>query len=76
MSKVKSMEAKLELLCANIKTLIDGGNASPTDGIIFSDLVQSLQDQLRVFDEEWVNGAIKEDDGTISPGQGEFVCNF
>ncbi|KAH6565591.1 hypothetical protein BASA60_009868 [Batrachochytrium salamandrivorans] len=36
------------------------------------DVVSSLQKQLHAIDEKWNDGAIREDDGSIAPGQAEI----
>jgi hypothetical protein len=35
-----------------------------------------MQDRLRAFDNSWTDGAIKEEDGSIAPGQADFVIVF
>ncbi|KAJ3321491.1 hypothetical protein HDV06_004160 [Boothiomyces sp. JEL0866] len=65
MTKVRELEDKVEAICVRLKGFLDGGKFNEND-------ITTLQDQLHAIDELWKDGAIKEDDGSIAPGQAEF----
>ncbi|KAJ3275026.1 hypothetical protein HDV01_001532 [Terramyces sp. JEL0728] len=62
---VRDLENKVEAICIKLKGYLDGGKFTEKE-------ITALQDELHAIDEKWKDGAIKEDDGSIAPGQAEF----
>ena len=65
MTKVKELETKIEDLISRLKKYQETKKYSAKD-------IETIQEELHKIDEEYNDGAIKEADGTISPGQAEF----
>jgi hypothetical protein len=65
MTKVRELETKIKMLLAKLNEFKGGKKYTEKD-------IELLQDQLRVIDEQYNDGAIKEQDGSIAAGQAEF----
>ncbi|KAI8923161.1 hypothetical protein BC831DRAFT_472451 [Entophlyctis helioformis] len=56
---------KVESICVRLKNFTDNGGFTDKD-------IEKLQEELHAIDEQWVDGAIKEADGSIAAGQAEL----
>ncbi|KAH6562570.1 hypothetical protein BASA50_001790 [Batrachochytrium salamandrivorans] len=65
MTRAKEIESQVEEICKKLKSLQEKGGFTEKE-------VSSLQKQLHAIDEKWNDGAIREDDGSIAPGQAEI----
>eukprot|EP00842_Homolaphlyctis_polyrhiza_P000457 jgi/Hompol1/1411/HPOL_002347-RA len=65
MTIVKETEDRVEAICKQLKTYQEKGGFTAKD-------IEVLQEQLHAIDEKWVDGAIREADGSIPPGQAEL----
>ncbi|KAL2916513.1 hypothetical protein HK105_203946 [Polyrhizophydium stewartii] len=65
MTRVKDIEDQVETICKQLKHFQENGGFTEKD-------VEKLQEQLHTIDEQWVDGAIHEADGSIAPGQAEL----
>jgi hypothetical protein len=67
MTKEKEFENQLNDI---LKKLTEFKN-----GVVFTAKdIEVQQDKIRAIDEKWNDGAIKEDDGSIAPGQAELYA--
>ncbi|KAI8898886.1 hypothetical protein BC833DRAFT_587910 [Globomyces pollinis-pini] len=65
MTKVQELEKQLEHIMKELQALKTSGKFTSSD-------IEKFQNEIHSIDEKWQDGAIKEEDGSIQPGQADL----